>query len=296
MKTRGAPRQPTKKRLTASGAPKFGTTAKRQTAEKRRENKAAKAAEALKNPRTGKEQRARNKVRREAAAEEQARRDAHYAKLQEAWDKAISARKEAKELEDSESLDFFKKTCLPSLLETEIDEDSFTSLLDDMFIMDASKQRARDMLASAKKGDVDITGEHAGKIWHSMLLFATRSTGICSPSIRVGINWARGKDHYALAFPIHRSALQGAQSSIYFLRTALACLSSSPEGITGVGSKGHYSPTHSLLGRLLQGAQSYQKNCRRQLLHVLSNSHQQRAEHAGNSCSWGSCDEALCSH
>lgn len=149
-KTRGAAR-----RLTASGAPKHGTVAKRATGAAKQAAKAAKAKDALKNPRTGKQQRVVNRLRREA---QRAASDAETARIQamcDAYDAAMSSRPglESDEELDRKSLSYFQSKLLPTLAATGIDDDKLTTMLDASFLLDSTKQQARAMLAKAHNGD-----------------------------------------------------------------------------------------------------------------------------------------------
>lgn len=143
-KTRGVA-----KRLTASGAPKNGTVAKRKTGAAKQDAKAAKAAKALKDPRTGKQQRVVKKLRREAQQAAEAAEDARFQAMEDAMRQALDLESNEQH-KDQESLNYFKKKLLPTLATSGINEEKLTELMDKFFRLDSTKQQARAMLAAAQ--------------------------------------------------------------------------------------------------------------------------------------------------
>jgi len=155
-KTRGVA-----KRLTASGAPKNGTVAKRQTGAAKQTAKAAKAAKALKDPRTGKQQRVVKKLRREAQEAAEAAESERFQAMEDALMRALD-RKPKQNVDEEKDLAFFKDNLLPTLATSGITEDKLTDLLDELFRLDSTKQQARAMLAAAQ--DNAMEDAPAGKL------------------------------------------------------------------------------------------------------------------------------------
>lgn len=152
--TRGAAR-----RLTASGAPKQGTVARRKSAVQRQSEKAAKAKKALKNPRTGKQRRVVNRLMREAY---EAEADAERARLREIWgaiDKVVPGLSQDKDKkEDDAQFELFEKKVLPTLAKSPATDTQINEILDKLFRLEDTKQLARDLLAEekAKVQDDDV--------------------------------------------------------------------------------------------------------------------------------------------
>lgn len=154
--TRGAAR-----RLTASGAPKQGTVARRKPAVQRQSEKAAKAKKALKNPRTGKQKRVVNRLMREAR---EADADADRAMLREIWGTigkvvpGLELPLDKDKQKDDARFELFEKEVLPTLATSNATEAQINEILDKLFRLEDTKQLARDLLAEekAKAQDDDV--------------------------------------------------------------------------------------------------------------------------------------------